>query len=343
MALPTSDRQSDLSLNLEQCLVDRILDYPQHQDHFWRRDYSSESAYIESVASARQHWSQLLAPLLPEFRDCEIALQKVQSRNWILQVRHKNRSLMCSRVILPAGDPSGSLPLVICLHGIGGSPAAVLGETDTEPPSYFGYGRELIESGCAVLVPALLDTFAARARINRLALLLGSSVWGLELGLLRRLFSECLDRFPIDADRIGIWGLSMGGAYSLFWMPVEARLRVGVISGWFNHRCRKMAVSDPNYTCFLDSEEEHAFLPGWLRHFSDRDLASLICPRPLLIQSGRADSIADPRLVEEEFKAAQLHYQRLGIGDHLRWDLFDGGHCVRLASGLEFLLDRLNR
>ncbi|MBN1541250.1 hypothetical protein JW992_03820, partial [candidate division KSB1 bacterium] len=173
--------------------------------------------------------------------------------------------------------------------------------------------------------------------VNRLALLLGSNIWGTELDHLRRVLTECLDRFSLDSSRIGVWGLSMGGAYAMFWMPLDMRLRVGIVSGWFNHRRLKMAVPDPAYTCFLETEEEHAFLPGWLSHFSDSDLVSLICPRPLLIQTGRTDSVSDPDRVRQEWSAAYEHYRLLQRAERLRWDLHNGGHCVHLQTGIDFI------
>jgi len=53
-----------------------------------------------------------------------------------------------------------------------------------------------------------------------------------------------------------------------------------------------MAVPDPRYSCFLETKEEHAFHDGWLVEFTDSDVVSLICPRPLMIQTGKLDRIA---------------------------------------------------
>ena len=55
-------------------------------------------------------------------------------------------------------------------------------------------------------------------------------------------------------------------------------------------------------------------------------MASLICPRPLLIQTGKKDGIAWWPMVLEEFEAAKEHYRKLGIADRIEMDLRDGGH-----------------
>jgi len=110
-----------------------------------------------------------------------------------------------------------------------------------------------------------------------------------------------------------------------------------VVAGWFNHRRNKMVIPDDRYSCFLETKEEHAFFDGWLTAYSDSDVASLICPRPLLIQTGKKDGIAWWPMVLEEFEAAQQHYRRLGIADHIEMDLREGGHETHVESGLRFL------
>ena len=68
----------------------------------------------------------------------------------------------------------------------------------------------------------------------------------------------------IDPQRVGMWGLSLGGLATMFWTPLEPRIKVAVVAGWFNHRRNKMVIPDKRYSCFLDTKEEHAFFHGWL-------------------------------------------------------------------------------
>lgn len=83
--------------------------------------------------------------------------------------------------------------------------------------------------------------------------------------------------------------------------------------------------------------EEHIFIPGWLREFSDSDLMALICPRPVLVQTGKGDGIAWWPFALEEFERAKTHYERLGIADRMEMDLHEGGHEIRYESGRDFL------
>jgi hypothetical protein len=98
-----------------------------------------------------------------------------------------------------------------------------------------------------------------------------------------------------------------------------------------------MAIPDPRYSCFLETREEHAFFDGWLTEFTDSDAVCLICPRPLMIQTGKKDRIAHWPQVVEEFEASREHYEKLGIADRIEMDLHEGGHEPRVATGVRFL------
>ncbi len=98
-----------------------------------------------------------------------------------------------------------------------------------------------------------------------------------------------------------------------------------------------MIVDDPRYSCFLSTKAEHIFIRGWLREFTDSDLLSLICPRPVLIETGKCDGIAWWPQVVEEFERARAHYEKLGVADRIEMDLHEGGHEIRGIRAFEFL------
>ena len=74
---------------------------------------------------------------------------------------------------------------------------------------------------------------------------------------------------------------------------------------------------------------------------SDSDLISLICPRPVLVQTGKGDGIAWWPFAMEEFERSKSHYARLEMADRIEMDLHEGGHEIRYASGRDFLKKRL--
>lgn len=71
--------------------------------------------------------------------------------------------------------------------------------------------------------------------------------------------------------------------------------------------------------------------------FRDSELAALTCPRPLQIQSGKADRYAWYPLLVEEFQRSRTHYERLGLGERLQLVLHEGGHEVKVDEGIAFL------
>jgi hypothetical protein len=237
---------------------------------------------------------------------------------------------------------SAPAPLVIAQHGIDSFPERVFG-VDDDGNHYKEYGRALLDAGFAVLAPANLSTVEKRNRIERLARLAGTTLPGIELARMQALLGEALKDKRIDGDRIGMWGISLGGMATMFWMPLEDRIRAGVVTAWFNHRRNKMVIPDQRYSCFLETKEEHAFFSGWLTEFTDSDVASLICPRPLLVQTGKKDGIAWWPQVVEEFEASKEHYRRLGIDERIGMALHEGGHEIHVESGLAFLTKWLAR
>jgi len=237
---------------------------------------------------------------------------------------------------------AGPVPLVIAQHGIDSFPERVFGAGD-KGNLYKDYGHALVRDGFAVLAPLNLMSVDKRNRIERLARLADTTLPGIELARMQTLLTEVLRDKRIDSRRVGMWGIRLGGMATMFWTPLDPRIRCGIVTAWFNQRRNKMVIPDKRYSCFLETREDHAFFRGWLTEFTDSDAASLICPRPLLIQHGKKDGIAWWPQVIEEFDAAKEHYRKLGVEERIALDLHEGGHEISLESGLLFLKKWLAR
>ena len=334
------DRQSLQRREIEDFLRAEIEKYPIRAKKLWKRDYSSIEKFLSSVEPNRRRWLETVGDFSPGLKDFEVKEDPFLEDKKVIAkwVSIKLFSQLRGRAIL--GLPKGKnkpLPLIICPHGHTSSPDGdVFGLIDKEN-FYDAYGYKLVKEGFAVLAPLNITMTEPMARSNRMALLLGKTLFGLEIFKIRKLIDYVTMLEEIDINRIGMWGLSKGGTYTLFTLPLEKRIKVGIISAFFNHRIKKMVIEDSNYSCYLATDEEHMFLPGWLREFTDSDLVSLICPRPLMIQTGRADAVSWWPFVLEEFEKSREHYKKLKVEERIEMCLHNGGHEIRFEEGLKFL------
>lgn len=338
-----SDRQRLLRHEAEDALRAEILDYTSRQEEYWQRDYSSVDAYVDSVRANRERWAEAIGVVPHQDRPFEARLEPWfeddHMQVWWLTVDFLGS--LQARALFALPRTAQRPPVVIAQHGIGSSPEKVFG-LDDGGNIYKAYGRRLVEEGFAVLAPMNVSGAHPRARLTRLCSLLGRTLWGVEIARTQRLLDYLETRDDVDMSRIGMYGISLGGAYTMFTTPLEPRITCAAVCAWFNHRPNKMAVDDPRYSCFLSVDEEHVWIPGWLREFTDSDLVSLICPRPLFIEHGKADGIAWWPQVLEEYEASAGHYCRLGLDGRIGIELHEGGHEIRMQGTLDFLRRHLH-
>lgn len=331
------ERNLTYSMQLEQYFRDYLVSkYPGRAREAWERSYESLEGFLKSVEPNRNRYREMLGP--PAWKTGALERRPhpqlpERSAEWLTV---GVGPLQAEGLLVCPDRASGPFPLVIAQHGIGSYPERVFG-LDDERGLYHEYGTRLVQEGFAVLAPFNLRSVEHRNRIERLARLADTTLPGIELVRMQALLDHVLEDPKIDPDRVGMWGISLGGMATMFWMPLEPRIQVGIVTAWFNHRRNKMVLPDPRYSCFLETREEHAFFRGWLAQFSDSDVVSLICPRPLLIQHGKQDRIAWWPQVEEEFEASRTHYRLLGLDDRLELVMHEGGHEIHLESGIQFL------
>jgi hypothetical protein len=333
----TDSYASQLENYLRMYLVDH---YGERAAKAWNRDYSNIDAFIRSTEPNRERWKSIVIkpPVLSKTGPLSRIPYTVEGieGEWI----ELPLGPLTAQAFLafPAGtNKQNPVPVVIAQHGIGSTP-----ESPFRGGGYNTYAKHLLNAGFAVLAPMNLRTVERRNRIERLCRLADISLPGIELTRLQHLLDVVLTDPSIDPERVGMWGVSLGGMATMFWMPLEPRIKAGVVSAWFNHRRNKMVIPDDRYSCFLTTTEEHAFFSGWLTEFTDHDVVSLICPRPLMIHHGKKDGIAYWPQVVEEFNVAKTHYEKLNIADRIEIDIHEGGHEAIIESGVRFMTKWLN-
>jgi len=331
-----TERTDAYASQLENYLKDYLVDrYDERAASAWHRDYSSTDAFVRSVEANRARWKSVVIkpPVLTKTGPLDrrpFVIEDTEGE-WIeLPLGGLTAQAFLA---FPAGSgDKRKVPIIIVQHGIGSTP-----ETTFRGDAYHEYAKELLKAGFAVLVPMNLMSVERRNRIERLCRLADISLPGIELVRLQNLLDVVLADPRIDQEKVGMWGVSLGGMATMFWMPLEPRIKAGVVSAWFNHRRNKMVIPDERYVSFLVTQEEHAFFTGWLSEFTDHDVVSLICPRPLLIQHGKKDRIAWWPQVMEEYDIARSYYKNLNIEERIQIDMHEGEHEAIIESGIAFM------
>lgn len=176
----------------------------------------------------------------------------------------------------------------------------------------FGLRREEGESGDDKI---LLSSCRALAHM---ALPLGLTVAGLQVWDLMRLVDWLTEE---GHGHIFLFGFSGGGLQSLYTAAVDSRVEGAFISGYYYGFKDSLLLLNGNCDC--------NYIPRLWLDYEVSDIASLIAPRPLVIQSARADHLNGPRGLDnvlpyvEELKEA---YRLLGAEGKLYHDIIEGPH-----------------
>lgn len=81
-----------------------------------------------------------------------------------------------------------------------------------------------------------------------------------------------------DGERLGCCGLSGGGMQTIWLTAMDDRIKCAVVSGYFYGYLDSLLKMPHNCGC--------NFVPDLWNHIDMGDLGALVCPRPLLIESG---------------------------------------------------------
>jgi dienelactone hydrolase len=235
---------------------------------------------------------------------------------------------------------------VLVVHGHGSDKDGVCALNGATGPG--DYGRQLAAAGFVVLAPDLrgfgerADLLALRPtgsgtepegleeRIVRhqadcgwdlvCAVVTGTTPLALNLWDLRR----CLDVLggvpDVDPDRIGAVGWSYGGTLTLLLAALDERVRAAVVSGFFSSW--RAAHRVPWNLC------GRQVLDGLLGSIEHSDVAALIAPRALLVESARSDPLFDCDEAVRSVERTRATYRLLGADpEDVVHDVVDGEHA----------------
>ncbi len=314
-----------------------------------------------NAAEARKWRSRALAKTRDLLGECpewvQLQAETVESVDAGSYVRHKvifdsdPHSSVPAYMLIPK-DLSEPAPALLCLHGHGPGKDVVAGVTDADAchtkqakrraidQHNYDYARQFAEKGYITLTFDF-RCFGERADAPCPArgrdpcnphfmcgTLLGINLLALNVHDTIRALDYLAERPEVDGGRIGCMGLSLGGAMTMWTAALDKRIAAAVISGYmceferFALRERELCGSQ--------------VVPALRRYFDTCDIAALIAPRPLLIQSGTQNEDYPIESARRVFEKLERAYRAWGKPRCLSHDVFDGGPQFHSETAFEW-------
>ena len=243
-------------------------------------------------------------------------------------------------------------PAILCLagHGRGVDDIVGIAEDGSMRSEYGGYQNDFalqcVAHGYTVLAIEQFGFGHRRDPIARergggnsscqpsagAALLLGQTMVGWRVYDAMRAFDYLATRPEIDTSRLGVMGISGGGTTTFFTAAIDTRVKAAVVSGYFNtFRDSILSLSH----C-IDN-----YIPNVLQYAEMYDIAGLIAPRALFVESGTEDAIFPIEATRFAVNAAKAIFKHFEADDRLGLEVFEAGHSFHGVGAFEFLKEVL--
>lgn len=174
-------------------------------------------------------------------------------------------------------------------------------------------------------------------QLSHMAMGLGETVVGMCTWDLMRAIDYIETRNDWNVERISCIGFSGGGMQTLYLSALDDRIAMALISGYMYGFKDSLQILNGNCNC--------NYVPHLWEHFDMGDIATLIAPRPLMIQSCRGDHLNGPRGMENVYEQVEIIkniYELFHAQNRLIHDIHEGGHCWH-DENLEDILQVLHK
>ncbi|MCP5523454.1 MAG: dienelactone hydrolase family protein [Verrucomicrobiales bacterium] len=284
----TGDIASNLVAGVDRFLLRKTDESAGVREAAWKPGASSVEAWEQSLVPRRKRLGQILGMRDPRPEQVELELVAAPSRG---ALRGAGQDYEILAVRWPAfGDVTGE---GLLLTPVGRSPRAnlvAIPDADQTPEQLVGlaegvppesqFARRLVESGCQVIVPTLINreidpqtSLSHREFIQRPAYELGRHVIGYELQKVLAAVDWLSGNSAESAVPIGVMGWGEGGLLALDAAALDPRIVATCVSGHFDDR-RKLWQQPVDRNVF-----------GLLNEFGDAELAAMVAPRTLIIEA----------------------------------------------------------
>jgi dienelactone hydrolase len=252
--------------------------------------------------------------------------------------------------LVPDGCAAGQ-PAMLCLPGHGRGVDTIVGIAEDgsqralgRPEEYAAdYALQCVARGYPTLALDMIGFGVRRdkstrdgsagastcARDSVAALMLGETVGGWRVREAARAIDYLESRCEfVDPERIGVLGCSGGGMAALFTAACDERVRATVVSAYFNTFAASILGVDH---CVCN------FVPGLLELCEMPELAALVAPRALFVESGTTDPIFPRPAFDRAVERARRIYADFGAPGQFGSALYEGGHGFYGADAFAFL------
>ncbi len=348
---PAPDQEARMRRQFEQ-IVDYnhrlVRDSPQRRSGFWAKaDASSVRAWKDSTQFYRDYiWDQVIGRLPRPDRPASPKTRRIYDHadfdgyEVVLDVWED--VFAYGVLLVPKGlRPGERRPVVVAQHGLEGRPTD-LADPDVDHRAYHRYGARLAQEGFVVYAPQ--NPYIGRDRFRQIwrkAHPLKLSLYSFIVGQHQQTLAWLKSLPFVDGDRIGFYGLSYGGKTAMRIPPLLDDYALSICSADFNEWVWKNTSTTDRYS-YLFTQEYDMLEFNFANVINYAELATLMAPRPFMVERGHSDGVAPDEWVAYEFAKVRRFYNRLGLGDKTEIEFFDGPHEIHGKGTFDFLRKHLD-
>jgi dienelactone hydrolase len=244
-------------------------------------------------------------------------------------------------LVRPPGD--APRPVIVCLHGLGGNKEGMQPYLER----FARHGFVGVALDARYHGDRAGDVQAAMAEAYRTGTehpYLWDTAWDTW-----RVMDYLETRPDVDAGRIGVMGISLGG-HTTWMVSADPRVKVAVpciaVCSWrwqlahhgYTQRVNnlhgafdavRVALGEPEINPRVVAAAWSRWLPGIPERYDCQDILAAMAPRPLLILNGDSDPVAPIEGVREAYAQIESAYRRAHAADRLRLVVAErSGHTV---------------
>ncbi len=332
--------------------VEEMVDFTQElmrrsstvRDKFWSKaDRSSLEAWEKTSEFYRQYiWEEMIGkippptiPLNPRTRQI-LDSPKYTGYEVVLDVYP---DVIAAGILLMPKDlkPDEKRPVVVCQHGLEGVPMDTITNEGRGFDYYSAFAHELANRGFITYAPQNPYRGQDRFRVlQRKSNPMKRSLFSYILRQHERTL-DFLGGLPnVDAQRIGFYGLSYGGKTAVRVPPLLPGYALSICSADYDEWIVKNVTVIDRYSYMFTGEYEmFEWNMGHVTNYAE--LASLMTPRPFMVERGHYDGVAPDEWVAWEYAKVRRHYAHLDIPERTEIEFFKGPHKINGVATYDFL------